>query len=690
MPHSASFIHALMRPRTIALIGASDNPSRTAGRPLRYLRRHGFEGKVYPVNPRRTEVQGEPAWPSLEALPEAIDQAYVLLDTAPAMAVVEDCARLGIPVVSVLADGFAEDGPAGEARQLALAKTAAEAGIRLLGPNSMGVVNVHDRTALTVNAALECEQLIPGRTMVLSQSGSLIGTILARGQARGIGFHSLMSLGNEADLSVGEIGLAAVDDPDIDCFLLFMETIRRPDMIAKFAAAAAAAGKPIIVYKLGRSAAGQQLAVSHTGAMVGSDKAADAFFQAHGIIRVEQFETLFELPPLLVGRKPDPARRQKSVAVVTTTGGGGAMVVDRLGHLGITCSGATTGVEAKLAAADITVRGSLMLDVTLAGARYETMHLVLKSLLDDPAYAAVVPVIGSSAQFHPELAVKPIVDLADHATPLASFMVPQADQSLSTLAAAGVAGFRSAESCADALNAFMRWQPPKPPHTVAAPTLPAGTQPQLDEAEALALFAALGVPTARTIAVAADADLPTELTWPVAIKVRSSELAHKSDVGGVALGLHDAAALAAAREDILSAVGQAAPQAQLDGVVVQEMASGLGEVLLGLNRDPTVGPVVVLGLGGLLAEIHDDVALRLAPVDLATAKAMITEVKGLALLRGYRGQPAGDLDALADAIVAFSALAAAAQVSEAEINPLIVKADGEGVIAVDGLVRLQD
>lgn len=687
MPHSAAFIHALMRPRTIALIGASDNPSRTAGRPLRYLRRHGFQGTVYPINPRRPEVQGEAAWASLEAVPEPIDHAYVLLDTEPAMAVVEDCARRHIPVVSVLADGFAEDGPAGEARQNALAETAAKAGIRLLGPNSMGVVNVQAQTALTVNAAFECEKLIPGRTMVLSQSGSLIGTILSRGQARGIGFHSLMSLGNEADLSIGEIGLAAVDDPDIDCFLLFMETIRRPDMIAKFATAAAAAGKPIIVYKLGRSAAGQELAVSHTGAMVGSDKAADAFFQAHGIIRVEQFETLFELPPLLVGRLPDPARQQKSIAVVTTTGGGGAMVVDRLGHLGITCKGATPDVEAKLAAADISVRGSLMLDVTLAGAKYETMHLVLKTLLDDPAYAAVVPVIGSSAQFHPELAVRPIVDLADHTTPLASFMVPQADQSLRTLASAGVAGFRTAESCADALKAFIQWQAPAPPQNVTPPAI-SSPYSQLDEATALALFADLGITTARTIAVGADDSLPSDLCWPVALKIRSHELAHKSDVGGVALGLQDADALAAARKTILAAVAKAAPETPIDGLVVQEMASGLGEVLLGLNRDPTVGPVVVLGLGGLLAEIHDDVALRLAPVDLATAKAMITEVKGLSLLRGYRGQAAGDMQALAETIVAFSALAAAGHVIEAEINPLIVKAEGEGVIAVDGLVRL--
>ena len=688
MPQASAFIHALLNPRRIALIGASDNPNRTAGRPLRYLRCHGFEGTVYPINPRRETVQGEPAWESLAALPETVDHAYILLDTAPAMAAMEACATAGVPVVSVLADGFAEDGPEGAARQQALADTAAAAGIRLLGPNSMCVANVTAGMALTVNAAFECEDLIPGRTMVLSQSGSLMGTLLSRGQARGIGFHALMSLGNEADLTIGEIGLAAVDDPNIDCFVLFMETIRRPDMLAAFAAAAHRAGKPIVVYKLGRSAAGQQLAVSHTGAMIGSDAAADAFFRAHGIVRVDQFESLFEIPPLLVGRRPDPARAEKSVAVVTTTGGGGAMVVDRLGHLGIACAGATPEVAAKLAAAELTVRGEHMLDVTLAGTRYETMRLVLQSLADDPAYAAVVPVIGSSAQFHPELAVKAIVDLADHATPLAGFMVPQADASLSALAAAGLAGFRTAESCAEALAAFMRWQAPSPPAVVDPPAID-GDGP-FDEAGALTLFQSLGVPVARTHALGPDDPAPTDLTWPVAVKVRSAALAHKSDVGGVVLGVDSPAALVAARDDILAAVAKAAPTAAVDGVVVQEMASGLGEVLVGINRDPTVGPVVVLGLGGVMAELYGQTALRLAPVDKAGALAMIDEVAGLALLKGFRGQPRGDLAALADAIVAFSALAANPRVLEAEINPLIVRAEGAGVVAVDGLLRLAD
>ena len=367
----APWLTALLRPRAVAIVGASDDPKKDAARPLRFLRKHGYAGAVYPVNPRRDTVLGERAWPSLAALPERPDHVYIVGAAERVEDAVVEAAGLGVPTATVLADGFAETGPEGRHRQERLVACAAAGGLRLLGPNSMGVINVADRVTLTTNAALEASALLPGRLMALSQSGSLIGTLLSRGAARGVGFAHLVSLGNEADLDVGEIGEAATALPEVDAFLLFLETLRRPERLARFARAAHAAGKPIVAYKLGRSPEAQALAVSHTGALLGSDQAADAFFRDHGILRVDQFEALLELPALLKGRRPDAARAGRPVAVVTTTGGGGAMAVDRLGGAGVALVGASDALRERVRAAHgLEVKGWRLIDVTLAGARY--------------------------------------------------------------------------------------------------------------------------------------------------------------------------------------------------------------------------------------------------------------------------------------------------------------------------------
>ncbi|MEQ9136209.1 MAG: CoA-binding protein, partial [Thalassobaculum sp.] len=334
------WLQALLRPRVVAVVGASDDPKKDAARPVRFLRKHGYTGALYPVNPRRDTVLGEKSWPSLAALPACPDHVYIVVGAERVEDAVAEAAGLGVRVATILADGFAETGPEGRARQERLVERAAAGGLRLLGPNSMGVANIVDRVPFTTNAALETGTLLPGRLMALSQSGSLIGTLLSRGAARGIGFAHLVSVGNEADLDVGAIGEAAAGLPEVDAFLLFLETLRRPERLARFAAAAHAAGKPVIAYKLGRSPEAQALAVSHTGALLGSDQAADAFFRDHGILRVDQFEALLELPALLKGRRPDAARAGRPVAVVTTTGGGGEMAVDRLGGAGVALAGA--------------------------------------------------------------------------------------------------------------------------------------------------------------------------------------------------------------------------------------------------------------------------------------------------------------------------------------------------------------
>ncbi len=680
---------ALFSPRSVAIVGQSDDAAKAAGRPLKFLRRIGYAGRVYPINPRRETVLGERAWPALAALPEAPDHVYIVTSTEAAVAAVEECGALGVKVATVLADGFAEAGAEGIARETRLRETCARTGIRIVGPSSLGVVDLRTRVMLTANAAFDEKDFPLGRVFAASHSGSMIGALMSRGKARGTGFAGFVSVGNEVDLSLGEICAATLDDPDIDGYMLFLETMRHADTLRRFAHSAAERGKPIIAYKLGRSATARELAVSHTGALAGEDDVADQFLKSCGIARVDTLEGLIEGLPLL-SRVPVAARGgRKRVGVVTTTAGGATMVVDPLASRGVTIEPASADTLARLAAAGVEVKPARLVDLTIAGARYQTMKAALDILTTAPEFDLVLAAIGSSARSQPETTVRPIIDSAGAARPLAAFLVPDAPQALAMLSRAGVPNFRTPEACADAIAAALSRQPPRPlpARTVATA---ASSGPILDELAAGALLDRLGI--ARAPSVALEVDIarapPLPFAYPVAVKVLCAEIAHKTDVGGVALGVADGDALLAAIRKIAAAVAERSPGARVGRVLVQPMVSGLGEVLLGYRIDRDVGAVIMVAAGGVLTEIARDRSLRLAPIDLGTAHEMIAEVRSLIALAGYRGRPVGDLDALADAMVALSRLADDASIAEAEINPLIVREAGEGVTAVDALVKL--
>ena len=673
---------ALLSPRRIALVGASADATRLTARAQIYLRRHGYSGTLYPVNPNAGMVLGEPAYPSIGALPGPVDHAFILVATARVEQALADCIAAGIPVATILADGFAEAGAEGAARQARLLDLA-RGKLRLLGPNSMGVMDFHARTMLCVNATLEAEPpLAPGRLSVVSHSGSVMGSLLSRGLARGIGFAKMVGTGNEADLTAGEIAMMLVDDPDTQAILLFLEAIRDADWLAQAARAAHAAGKPIIAYKLGRSDSGAALAATHTGAIAGSDAAVDAFFRASGIVRVDMLETLIEIAPMLIGTRP-PETPRRAVSVMTSTGGGGAMVVDRLGTFGITARGPTPEMIARLAARGVAIGDASLTDMTLAGTRREKVEAVLSELLATPHTDAAIAVVGSSAQFRPQDAVAGILAAQRGGKPLAVFLAPQADASLRLLADAGIAAFRTPEACADAVRAWLDWQAPRaPPQPVAMPRAGA----VLDEAGARKLFASLGLDSAFAVVETERIrpGAPCPLPFPVAAKIISPDIPHKTEAGGVALGL-TAATYADAITAMLRRVRQHRPEARIDGVLIAPMVKPLAEALLGFRRDPQVGPVVVLGTGGVLAEVFADAVLRLAPVTEAEAMAMIASVKGLAGVRGYRGLPRGDLAALAQAVVRFSHLAHMPDIFQAEINPLAILPEGQGVVVLDAL-----
>jgi acetate---CoA ligase (ADP-forming) len=676
----------LLSPRCVAIVGQSNDPTKAAGRPLKFLRQAGYAGRVYPVNARREVVLGERAYPSLAALPEVPEHVYVVTPTEAAVEAVEECGALGVKVATVLADGFAEAGPAGEAREARLRAVVANTGLRLVGPSSLGVVNLRDGVMLTANAALDEPDLVAGRIFAASHSGTMIGALASRGKARHIGFAGLVSVGNEVDLSIGEVCAATLDDPDIDGYLLFLETLRKAETLRAFALAAAARGKPVLAYKLGRSAAARELAVSHTGALAGEDDVADAFLADCGIARVETFEALIEGLPLLA-RVPARAAnaRPPTVAVVTTTAGGATTVVDPLGVRGITIAQPSPETFARLAAAGIKAAQARIIDLTIAGAHYEAVKGTLDILLAAPEFDLVLAVIGSSARSQPEKSVKPIIDSAGAARPLAAFLVPDAPAALAQLAAAGVPAFRTPEACADAIAAALRRRLPRA--TDDRQVMQAGAGRLLDEGEAYALLDRIGIPRAPSVALDAAIGEPPELPFPYPVAVKAlGDIAHKSDIGGVALGVADGAALLAAVAAIRASL--ATHGRRLERVLVQPMITGIGEVLIGYRVDRDVGPLVMVAAGGLFTEIYRDRSLRLAPVDLDTAHGMIAELRTARVLAGMRGRPPGDLKALAGAIVALSRLASDERVLEAEINPLIVRRDGEGVVAVDALVRL--
>jgi len=685
---------ALLHADTVALVGASTDPAKNTGRPQRFLKAHGYGGRVIPINPNRDEVQGAAAYPRLADAPGPIDHAFIMVPAAHVPNVIADCAAARVPVATIYTDGFGEAGPDGAALQQQIVDIARDGGVRLIGPNSMGVINTRTRMTLTINAFLEIPDLPAGRFGVISQSGSVIGTMMSRGQARGVGFSSLISIGNECDVSVGELLDVLVDDPGTDAILLFLEAVRDPVLLARAARRAFDAGKPVIAYKLGRSEVGRELAISHSGAVAGPDASVDAFFRHHGIIRVDMLETLFELPPLLQGTQPMPGRK---VAVVTTTGGGSAMVVDRLGAAGLDLVPPSQLLKDRMAEFGLDLGNRRVIDLTMAGTGKGVYGAALEVLLNDPDLDAVVAVVGTSAQFHPEVAVQPILDAPRTGTPLAVFLVPQADRSLDLLGKAGIAAFRTPEACADGVRALLERRAParvaidRDTLAPAEAFLDGKIGPLLNEVDGAKLFELLGVPMAPSFVITdPDADVPDAITYPVVLKVISDDLPHKTEAGAVALNIGDAEALRKAAGRIWASAGTYAPKAHLDGIMVQPMITGLAEVLIGYRVDAEAGPVVVLSPGGVLAEIYEDAAVRPAPIDTAVAHEMIAEVRGLAPLRGYRNMPRGDLDALAAALAALSRLADIEHpcILEAEINPLLVQEAGAGIVAVDALVRM--
>jgi acyl-CoA synthetase (NDP forming) len=690
-------ISRLLQPQSIAVIGASGDTKKTAGRPVAYLRKHGFTGEIYPVNPRVDTIDGLRCYPDIAALPAVPDVAIVLLGAERAHLAVAELAAMGTAAAIVLASGYTETGEEGLRRQQELLEAAGA--MRLLGPNTIGLVNLTDGIVLSASGALEMDAFPVGSIGVVSQSGGILGALLSRAAARGIGLSKLISTSNEADLDLADFIDHLADDPATQVIALYVETVRNPAKFRAAALKAARAGKPVVAFKIGRSEAGARAAVSHTGALAGADRMYDALFQQVGVIRAQTFSDLLDIPAALSTRR---VLRGNRVAILTSTGGAGTLVSDSLGVSGFETPSPDHETATRLRALQTGDHAALdrnPIDVTLAGLQPALLRGAIRALLDSPSYDALVIVVGSSGLAMPELMAGAIQDcLPTSDKPVIAFVSPHAPGVAALLTQRGVPAFAAPESCTGALSGLLqaaRWRVPdaNTSRTTAVDVsdFPAGS---LDEAQAKQLFARFGVAGVRETVVTTPAEAlqaARAMGGRVVLKVLTGAITHKSDVGGVAVNLSPEAV--GPRLTAMAAEVHARTGLTPSRFLVQEMVAGGTELILGLHRDP-LGTAILLGMGGVTAELFKDTAMRLLPaqggLSHEDALGLARALKTWPLLDGFRGRPKADVDALVSAIVAFSQMAAQLgdRLVEAEINPLFVLPAGQGVRAADGVAVL--
>ena len=687
---------SFFNPSSIAIIGASSNEKKTGSRIQRYLVSHGYKGRIFPVNPNRDNIFGLRCYPNLKKINEKIDHIFIALDGDKIIEAIKDAVSINVKCATILSGGFSESGSEGLDLEKKILDIANKGNIRVLGPNSIGIINISDSVILSANAMLELPNLKKGGLSVISQSGSLIGALLAHGASRGIGFSKLISVGNESDLSVGEIGKMLVDDVDTDTIILFLETLRNSSEVAEMAHLAHKSGKAIITYKLGKSDLGKELAKSHTGAIAGSDEAFNAFIKYNGMSRVQIFETLIEVPNLF---KNKVIAKGKRIGIATTTGGGGAMVVESISSSDIEVINPGPSMSKLMKQYNIPYNDNKLVDLTIAGAKPEIVNDVIKEFMENKNCDLVVMVVGSSAKFRPDQAIEPLLKWAKNSKPLVVYVAPDAPEALQLLNKNGIASFRTPESCAEGIKAYLNNKSPKIidnnyeqiNFNKIKTILKSVKYKNLTEFEALKVFDIMGIKTVRSKIVSnilKSRELTMEFGFPLVMKILSSQIQHKTDTGGVELNITSEADLKNRHKKLCKVFDKLEVENPDREFLLQKMETGISEIILGYRVDELVGPIVVIGSGGVLSEIYDDKSVRIAPVDFKEAKKMINEVKSLVTITGYRGLPRADINILAKAIVDMSQLASIKAIKEAEINPVLIKEGQEGIVAVDGLITL--
>lgn len=701
-PARSSALHALLAPDRIAVIGASRRPSAIGHQIVHNIVSYGFTGAVYPVNPHAEAICSVPAYPTVTSVPVALDMAVIAVPSDHVVEIADECGRAGVKHLVVISAGFREAGVSGAERERALLEVVRRHGMRMVGPNCMGIVNVDP--AVSLNATFATAMPPFGGAAFVSQSGALGLSVLDSAREYGMGMAQFVSIGNKTDVSGNDLLEYWEHDPSVRVILMYVESFGNPTRFLELARRITKS-KPIIVVKSGRSDAGAKAASSHTGALAASDSAVDAMLTQAGVLRAPSIEALFDMAMAFEARALPRSRR---TAILTNAGGPGILAADAMDASGLQLaelSPVTVERLRPLLPSEASLRNPLDMIASATPAGYRA---AMEALLADPGIDAVVPI------FVPPFGVKQ-EDIADaivgakneHAKPVVAVLMGREGlpYGRETLHAAGIPTYIFPESAARALAALNRhveWcarpAPIRRPLVgidraaacaVVAQARAAGRE-HLTPVEALALVRAYGIAVPRSELVTsqdAAAACAASIGYPVVLKIASRDIIHKSDVGGVRVGIGSEEALRDAYTNMVTQVAALAPEARIEGVVIQgEAASGV-ETIIGMTRDPLYGPLVMFGLGGVFVEALRDVAFRLAPVDDAEALDMMRAIRGARLLDGFRGAPATDQPALADVIQRIGQLGVDfPAISAVDLNPVIALA--RGVIAVDVRVRL--
>lgn len=695
-------LDSFFSPQSIAIIGASREATKIPGMLLTFLRRNGYAGEIFPVNPRYDEIDGLACHPSITAIRRPIDLAIIIIPAQHVLGALEECAAAGVKNAVIISSGFAEGGGDSADVQRDIAALARRTGMRISGPNAEGFYNEMQRVAATFSPTVDVKPDAPHliatrkRIGIVAQSGGIGFAIYNRAKALGVATSYVVSTGNEADLAAGEILDYLVQDASTDVILLFIEGIRDPDKFVAAAARAAEIGKPIIVSKVGRTSAGERAAASHTASMAGWNAAYDAVFARYGLIAAHDIDEAVAIAAALAS---NPRPTGDRVAVVTVSGGAGAWVADTLASEGLAIPELSEPLQAEIRAL-IPSYGSPRnpVDITAQAVHSGGLQKIIEILSTSDEIDIIVPVLSLSSETRMPLKtpeIKPVIDAQLKPILLHSYTLPS-QFARDGLGEAGIVVFHGLASLGRAARQMVRRANfvAAPPVDVeeASPVVTGhldGLSGSLSEYESKQLLRACGIALPDEILVRTRAELADALarmSFPLVMKIQSRDIPHKSEAGGVRVNIASADEAATAYDALLDSARRHCPGASIQGVLVGPMAKKGVEIIIGTVRDATFGPVIMVGLGGIATELFKDVVYRPAPIAEAEAAAMLDELKSAPLLRGFRGAPKADVPALAKLIARLSQLSAGLpQVSEIEVNPVMVHAEGEGVTILDAL-----
>lgn len=700
-------LHRLFNPRSIALIGASTELGTISGQPMNFLVKRGYEGALYPVNPKYPELLGRRCYASIDDVPEVPDVAIILVNARLAVRMLEACGRKGVPFVIMFSSGFSETGAEGAAMQDELRAIAQRHGIGFVGPNCQGIIGVPAKAYAGFGSAFIYDYQ-PGPVSMVSQSGGFGFSVMSLAAMEGgVGFRYVVTTGNEVGISTLDFWRFLIDDPGTRMIASYTEGMKDARRLRGIGEAALDARKPILVWKVGNSEEGQRAVASHTANLSGATALYQAAFRQTGIQQIEDIQDIVDYSAAFQCGKVPKGNR---VAIITISGGAGIMMTDEAIARGLAVQPLSPETVDRLRPL-VPSFAALGNPIDLTAAIFDDTDLCRKALeliVEDPRVDSIAM---ANAGLQGEVATKvarEIVNVARRSDkPIMlgwSARRQVAGEAYAMLDELKIPHYRSPMRCMRALAALTnhalacerhearKREPLLTMECAEARGELAGATTDLAEYRAKKLLARYGIPgTSEALATTAGeaAVIAARIGFPVVLKVQSADVPHKTEAGGVRVGLKSAAEVEAAFASITASVRAYKPDAVVDGILVQEMVTDAVEVILGINNDPLFGPALMFGLGGIFTEVMKDVSLRLAPVHASVAREMIREVKAYPLLAGARGRPPCDEDALVDALCRLSAMAMdlGDGLAELDVNPLFVLPQGRGVKAGDALIR---